>query len=36
VLTLGIGVYPAPLKKAVQSAVPREIPVPPETAQVHN
>jgi NADH-quinone oxidoreductase subunit N len=33
VLTLGIGVYPAPLKKAVQSAVPREVPAPRETAQ---
>jgi NADH-quinone oxidoreductase subunit N len=35
VLTLGIGVYPAPLKQAVQSAVPRLADTPPrETAEV--
>jgi NADH-quinone oxidoreductase subunit N len=33
ILTLGIGIYPAPLKQAVQSAVPREIQGPRETAQ---
>lgn len=35
VLTLGIGVYPAPLKKAVQAAVPRASDMTPQTvAQV--
>ncbi|HEY7308218.1 MAG TPA: NADH-quinone oxidoreductase subunit N [Gemmataceae bacterium] len=33
VFTFGIGVYSPPLKKAVQSAVPREAPAPRETAQ---
>jgi NADH-quinone oxidoreductase subunit N len=33
-LTLGIGVYPAPLKKAVQAAVPRQVESPRETAQL--
>ncbi|HWG42045.1 MAG TPA: NADH-quinone oxidoreductase subunit N [Gemmataceae bacterium] len=34
VLTLGIGIYPAPLKKAVQSAVPRFTEPAPQTAAV--
>jgi NADH:ubiquinone oxidoreductase subunit 2 (subunit N) len=37
VLTLGIGVYPAPLKKAVQDAVPRlDGSSPRETARANN